>query len=138
MLTTDGILLVSALCVNVTMVFSFFIWCCALLHRHWKQQYFIKRRPILVLWLLISSLGLNGIGVISSFQILATTVASDSINLSNLTITIIYETFHSIFYGNFHFHMVTKSNLVQLNNFFPQTLQLSIIFAKIRESNKFL
>ena len=99
MLTPNGIVLVSLLCLNVIIIVSFFTWCCVLLLNHWNQQYFIKRRHVLILLELISALGFNGMGITVVLATLVKRVEKDNIdlNLSDDTIAIIYDTSQIIF-----------------------------------------
>ena len=48
MVTSLDVANVSAVAMVLCMVIPMYIWCLFLLHKHWKQQYFIKRRQFFI------------------------------------------------------------------------------------------
>ena len=56
-LDAKEIIVVTGLVANVIIVFGYFSWCCVLLHRHSREQYFVKRRPFLIVIIYLCGVG---------------------------------------------------------------------------------
>ena len=58
-MSLDGkeIIVVTGLVINVIIVFGYVSWCCMQLRHHSAEQYFIKRRPFLIVLILVCGVG---------------------------------------------------------------------------------